>query len=698
MIALMKRILSVSGPYQGRIKLAFVFAFLKAMLSKAPIGLSFLALSAFLQGTMTARLCLWLAVGTVGCVLLECLCQNIADRLQAAAGYMVFADLRMELGRHLRRLPMGYFTEGNIGKISSVLSTDMVFIEENCMHDIANMMSYTFAQAILVLWLAFLNPWLGLAALVVVLIIWQLGRASLGSTLAHSDIRQEQSEALTRAVLDYVEGIGIAKTFNLLGERSAQLTENFARSRKVSIEFEESQAPWMRALYLVCGLGSVLIIPLSLWLYGRGQLSITFLLGVLLFVFDLFGPIKALYSQATRLTVMNACMDRIEAVLAQPELPDRGRETLPKAGGAPEVEFRNVTFAYGEKEVLHDVSFTLEKNRMLALVGPSGGGKSTVANLLSRFWDVKQGQVLVRGRDIRDIPLSVGPIKALYSQATRLTVMNACMDRIEAVLAQPELPDRGRETLPKAGGAPEVEFRNVTFAYGEKEVLHDVSFTLEKNRMLALVGPSGGGKSTVANLLSRFWDVKQGQILVRGRDIRDIPLSDLMDQISMVFQRVYLFQDTVYNNIAMGRTDATREEVYEAARKARCYDFIMELPDGFDTVIGEGGASLSGGERQRISIARCILKDAPIVILDEATASVDADNESYIQEAITQLCRGKTLLVIAHRLNTIRHADEILVIDQGRIVQAGDHDKLMAEEGIYRRFITARSNPTGWCR
>ena len=374
-------------------------------------------------------------------------------------------------------------------------------------------------------------------------------------------------------------GIGIAKTFNLLGERSEQLTENFARSRKVSIEFEESQAPWMRALYLVCGLGSVLTIPLSLWLYGRGQLSITFLLGVLLFVFDLFGPIKA-----------------------------------------------------------------------------------------------------------------------LYSQATRLTVMNACMDRIEAVLAQPELPDRGRETLPKAGGAPEVEFRNVTFAYGEKEVLHDVSFTLEKNRMLALVGPSGGGKSTVANLLSRFWDVKQGQILVRGRDIRDIPLSDLMDQISMVFQRVYLFQDTVYNNIAMGRTDATREEVYEAARKARCYDFIMELPDGFDTVIGEGGASLSGGERQRISIARCILKDAPIVILDEATASVDADNESYIQEAITQLCRGKTLLVIAHRLNTIRHADEILVIDQGRIVQAGAHDTLMEEEGIYRRFITARSNPASWCR
>ena len=579
MIALMKRILSVSGPYQGRIKLAFVFAFLKAMLSKAPIGLSFLALSAFLQGTITARWCLWLAVGTVGCVLLECLCQNIADRLQAAAGYMVFADLRMELGRHLRRLPMGYFTEGNIGKISSVLSTDMVFIEENCMHDIANMMSYTFAQAILVLWLAFLNPWLGLAALVVVGIIWQLGRASLGSTLAHSDVRQEQSEALTRAVLDYVEGIGIAKTFNLLGERSEQLTENFARSRKVSIEFEESQAPWMRALYLVCGVGSVLIIPLSLWLYGRGQLSITFLLGVLLFVFDLFGPIKALYSHATRLTVMNSCMDRIEEV-------------------------------FGEKE----------------------------------------------------------------------------------------LPDNGKTSIPENSEAPEVEFRNVRFAYGEKDVLHSISFTLPQHTMAALVGPSGGGKSTVANLLARFWDVRAGKVLVRGKDVRDVRLADLMDHISMVFQRVYLFQDTIYNNIAMGRPDAAREEVMEAAKKARCYDFIMALPNGFDTVIGEGGESLSGGERQRISIARCILKDAPIVILDEATASVDADNESYIQQAISELCKGKILLVIAHRLNTIRNANQILVIADGRIAQAGTHEELMEAGGLYRDFVTVRQQSQGWNR
>ncbi len=246
--------------------------------------------------------------------------------------------------------------------------------------------------------------------------------------------------------------------------------------------------------------------------------------------------------------------------------------------------------------------------------------------------------------------------------------------------------------------APEIQFENVSFGYSEKNVLKNISFELPKNQMLALVGPSGGGKSTIASLLARFWDVKSGGIMIRGQDIRTIPLSVLMNHISMVFQRVYLFQDTIYNNIAMGRPEASREEVMEAAKKARCYDFIMALPEKFDTVVGEGGASLSGGEQQRISIARCILKNAPIVILDEATASVDADNESYIQEAISELCKGKTLLVIAHRLNTIRYANQILVIADGRIIQRGTHDELMRAGGTYRQFVAARENSRGWSR
>ncbi|MCD8356951.1 MAG: ABC transporter ATP-binding protein/permease [Clostridia bacterium] len=579
MIALMKRILAVSGQYKGRIQAAFIFSFLKSMLSKAPILLSFFALSWFYGNTIDPRQCLWLSGAMVVCLVLQIIFHHISDRLQSAAGYMVFADMRMQLGAHLRRMPMGYFTEGNIGKISSVLSSDMVFIEENCMMTLADMMSYLFSQAVMLVFLLCFNLWLGLASAVILLIIWLIAQGMQRNAMENSDKRQAQNEKLTDAVLDFTEGIGIIKTYNLLGEKSRELTESFAEMRRTSIVFEEDQTPWQRWLNIVYGLGAVVILTTAVLLYNSSMMSAVYLVGVLLFVLELFGPVKALYSQATRLTVMNSCMDRIEAVFAEQELPNHGTDTP------------------------------------------------------TEQWS-----------------------------------------------------------------GPEVEFKNVSFAYGEKEVLHNISFTLEQNQMLALAGPSGGGKSTIANLLARFWDVKSGQVLVRGKDVRDIPLSELMDHISMVFQRVYLFQDTIYNNISMGRPDASREEVLSAAKKARCYDFIMNLPNGFDTVIGEGGETLSGGEKQRISIARCILKDAPIIILDEATASVDADNESYIQEAINELCRGKTLLVIAHRLNTIRSADEILVIADGQISQQGSHNQLMQQDGIYKRFITTRQNSHGWSR
>ena len=444
---------------------------------------------------------------------------------------------------------------------------------------LADMMSYIFAEAIMIIFLLFFNLWIGLAALAVIGIVLLIARSMKKEALQDSKDRQEQNENLTEAVLDFVEGIGIIKTYNLLGEKSKELTENFEKSCETNIRFEENHSPYQLWMNIVYGLGVAAIVALSFFLNSQALLGVTFLVGVMLFVSDLFGPIKALYTQATRLTVMNSCMDRIEEV-------------------------------FGEKE----------------------------------------------------------------------------------------LPDNGKSSIPESSDAPEVEFRNVRFAYGEKDVLHSISFTLPQHTMAALVGPSGGGKSTVANLLARFWDVGSGKVLVRGKDVRDVRLADLMDHISMVFQRVYLFQDTIYNNIAMGRPDATREEVMEAAKKARCYDFIMALPNGFDTVIGEGGESLSGGERQRISIARCILKDAPIVILDEATASVDADNESYIQQAISELCKGKTLLVIAHRLNTIRNADQILVIADGRIAQSGTHKELMEAGGLYRDFVTVRQQSQGWNR
>ena len=223
-----------------------------------------------------------------------------------------------------------------------------------------------------------------------------------------------------------------------------------------------------------------------------------------------------------------------------------------------------------------------------------------------------------------------------------------------------------------------------------------MTFTAPQGTTTAIVGPSGSGKSTICNLVARFYDTDSGTVSVGGHDVREFTCESLLQNISMVFQNVYLFQDSVENNIKFGCPEATHEQVVDAARAACCHDFIMALPNGYDTVIGEGGSTLSGGERQRISIARAILKDAPIVILDEATASVDPENEHLIQQALSALTKGKTILTIARRLATIQHADQILVVEDGRIVQQGTHAQLAGEEGLYRRFLAIRRQAEGW--
>lgn len=242
----------------------------------------------------------------------------------------------------------------------------------------------------------------------------------------------------------------------------------------------------------------------------------------------------------------------------------------------------------------------------------------------------------------------------------------------------------------------DIVFDRVSFSYEQKTILHDISVTLPDKTTTAIIGPSGSGKTTFCNLVARFWDVDSGSVSIGGRDVRDYTLEALMNQISMVFQNVYLFADTIENNIKFGCPNATHEQVVEAARKAGCDDFIEALPDGYDTVIGEGGASLSGGEKQRISIARAMLKDAPIIILDEATANVDPENEDRLQKAIEALTRDKTIIMIAHRLKTVRNADQILVLDDGCIVHQGKHSELISQPGIYADFVGGKRETSGW--
>lgn len=609
MLKILHRIVCMTGKYRSRIRASYITSFIKGIMMKAPLIFSFMAISLFMKGQMQEKICLYIGIGLALCIAMEAVFEHITNVLQSATGYEVFADMRMRLGDHLRKLPMGYFTEGNMGKISTVLCTDMVFIEECCMTVLSELVTFMISQGLMTLMMFAMDVRLGIAALAVVLAFVIVGNCMMKTTLAHSRTKQEGSESLTEEVLDFAEGIGIIKSFNMLGEKSKSLSAEFEKSCRESIDFEKSYGPWARALYLTYGIGTSFMLAVAGLLYAKGEMAPDYMVGMILFLFDLFISIESYYGQITRLTVTAASLDRIEEVFQAEELKDVGDQEFSESTKETEKDSADMAKSESAKETRKDSDATVFME------------------------NTKEAQ---------------------------------------------------KDSL--------VEYSDVSFGYTGKNVLNHISFSMKKGEMTALVGPSGSGKSTIASLLARFWDIREGTIKLNGKDIKNISLGSLMDQISMVFQRVYLFKDTIYNNIAMGRPSATREEVIEAAKKARCYDLIRSLPEGFDTVIGEGGASLSGGEKQRISIARCILKDSPIVILDEATASVDADNERAIQEAISELCKNKTLLVIAHRLKTIKDADQILVVSDGKIIERGNHDKLMKEDGIYARMVSVQAS------
>lgn len=286
-----------------------------------------------------------------------------------------------------------------------------------------------------------------------------------------------------------------------------------------------------------------------------------------------------------------------------------------------------------------------------------------------------------------------GALDTAGNYSALLRNVDLYVGKAQAVLDIPTMDIDGKDIIPSSY---DIDVENAEFSYDKRKIIDGVSIHIPQHTTTAIVGPSGGGKTTLCHLISRFWDVDKGCVKLGGVDVREYSMDSLMRNFSFVFQSVYLFQDTIANNIRFGQSDAPMEKVIEASRKACCHDFIMALPDGYDTVIGEGGASLSGGEKQRISIARAIMKDAPIIILDEATANVDPESEQELTAAIEALTKEKTILMIAHRLKTVRHADNILVIDKGRIAQSGTHEQLMEQGGIYRRFVESREQAVGW--
>ena len=574
MLKFIGRILKFAGPDAGKLKLSFVISFFENMFTNVPIFAAFIIFGKILDGTLTAN-----DAWTAGGIMLASLVVRYALRrwfyeLESGTGYDICARERIAIGDYFKHFPMSYFTEGNLGNVTSVIAVDIQFVEQHGMMALDKVINSFAAMVIGCLTLLFVDWRISLISVFTCLLALYGLIALEKVTKKQSKIRQEQQSKLTSAVLEYIQGIGVIKSLHVSGDKAKTVKTAVEETCEHAIDFEEEfKRPYIR-FSCSFALGTALTVFVGGLLCLGLELSVAMLIVAVIFVFQIYRPIMALSTLTAQIRVMEAALDRYKA-LQNVEIIDKD------------------------------------------------------------------------GKDIK-------------------------LDRFD------------------------IEFKNVDFSYEQKETLKNISFKVPEKSMTALCGASGSGKTTIANLIVRFWDVQQGEVLIGGRNVKEMTCDSLLENMAMVFQKVYLFQDTIAANIRFGRPDATDEEVIEAAKKARCHEFIMALPENYHTIIGEGGSTLSGGEKQRISIARAILKDAPIILLDEATASVDPDNEKYIQQAINELVKDKTLILIAHRLSTIKNADQILVIDDGKLVQQGTHDELVTQGGQYSNLWKRRVNARSW--
>lgn len=541
------------------------------MLEVSAIYFVIVALTQGETGGSTAWIALaFMAISIIG----NAITIGIAKNQQTHAGYFMAANERIKIGNLLKGVPMGFFNENSLGEITGVCTTVLGNIEMMVPMVLVDIMGGLIGTVVFTAMIIIIEWRIGLVALAGIIVYFLIVSSMEKKSVAIAPNAQKSQTVITAAVLEYVQGMGVVKSFNLSGRGDKRAQDALEYNRKTNLDMENLMTPYTIFQELVLQIAGIAIMLVSIICWENGTMPIANALMCIVMSFLIFGQIKLFGMGMSMLRIATACINRTLQTEEMEQMDEQGIEISPKA---------------------HDI-----------------------------------------------------------------------------------------------------EFDNVRFSYDNKEILHGVSVKLPDKTTTAVIGPSGSGKTTLCNLVARFWDADSGSVKIGGYDVREYTLESLMEQISMVFQNVYLFADTIENNIKFGRLDATHEEVVAAARKACCDDFIEALPDGYNTVIGEGGASLSGGEKQRISIARAMLKDSPIIILDEATANVDPENEDKLQKAIEELTRNKTIIMIAHRLKTVRNADNILVVDNGQIVQQGKHSELIHQEGIYADFVLGRKETIGW--
>ena len=574
MITVFKKIWNFAEKEQPNIQKSIIIGFLCAAFNAMQMGGVYYVLVKIFDETLSMKdIAIVLGILLVSLVG-KIITQYVSQLEQTHAGYFMAADKRICIGNKLKKVPMGFFSEFSLGKITTMSTTTLSQIEMQVPMLLVLVLGGLLNTFVFALALFYLHIMVGITAFLGIFAFFMV------TYFMEKKSRENASEIgiaqthLTKQVLETVQGMQVIKSYNLGGKNNKELSNAFEENCNITMKLEKTMTPYIALQRIVLGISIAAIIILSAKYYIEGDMLLA---------------------------------DAIMSMIA--------------------------------------------------------------------------GFIVFEG------------IKAAGSSMAILRIAENSIDSLKYMEKIPEIKE-GAETSPIRH--PDIEFKDVSFAYDEKTILNHISCEMKKNTITAIVGPSGSGKTTFCNLIARFWDVSAGEILMDGKNIKEYTLPHLMSHIAMVFQNVYLFEDTIENNIKFGVPSATREEVIGAAKKAMCHDFIEALPNGYDTLIGEGGATLSGGEKQRISIARAMLKDAPIVIFDEATASIDPENEDKLKSAIEELTKNKTIIMIAHRLSTIRNANQILVLNNGKIEQRGNHEGLMKQGGLYKILISMRNKATIW--
>ncbi len=558
-----KDIIGILGEYKVPFRWGYFVSIIEHAFAFVPYFTLFYIIKIGVERAFTQSDFYFVFLLMVGSLVLRIIFKRIQDGLQQDKGYYALTKSRLAIAKHLENLNMGYYTEGNIGNISSIVTSDIVFVEEFGISQMGLSISSIISIVISIIFLFVFDYRIGILYVILSAICMYILDHLLKKQKIHSRERQDSLADLSNSLLSFVKGIEVIKAFNMKREKNADIEFQIDKTKTSALNMVHKMNIHLLSFELFTSISSAFMMIFVAYLMFTNGFDISYGIGFIVFSFNIFLPITLLGFSSEMLSVTGAGIDRYNDLMLEPELKNKAESKL-----------------------------------------------------------------------------------------------------------KPKKMD--------------ITFKNVSFAYDKNEVLQDINLEIKDKTFTALVGQSGSGKTTVVNLLARFWDIEKGEILIDGINIKDMSFETLLSDISMVFQRVYLFNDTVYNNIAFGSSDASREDVVMAAKKARCHDFIMSLENGYDTVLSESGSSLSGGEKQRLSIARALLKNAKIILLDEATVGIDPENEKFIQEAIDELVKDKTLIVIAHRLSTIRRADTIVYLEKGKIIEQGTHKELIDKGGKYK--------------